>query len=110
MAFVGRPRFGLLGLIGCMGLATPAVAADDLAAARRFVEAHCAACHATSPGKPTHHPDAPPFADIAVRYPPSDLGEAFAEGIVVGHPDMPAFEFTEAEVDHLVRHLRNLRS
>lgn len=109
MAFIGHPQLGLLGLIGCMGLAMPALAADDLTAARRFVEGHCATCHATSPGEPTHHPDAPPFADIAVRYPPSDLEEAFAEGIVVGHPDMPAFEFTRIEVDHLVRYLRSLR-
>ena len=106
---IGTTRLAMLGLAACMMLAAPAFAADDLAAARRFVEAKCAACHATVPGAPTHHPDAPTFTEIAARYPPSDLAEAFAEGIVVGHPDMPAFEFSEVEVAHLVRHLQSLR-
>ena len=53
----------------------------------------CARCHAIAPGKVRKHPRAPSFMDIANRYSVWGLQEALAEGIVVGHADMPKFVF-----------------
>ncbi len=88
---------------------SPAVLAADLADGSRLVQDKCAACHAVEPRTPSPHQDAPPFADVANRYKPEDLAEAFAEGIVVGHPDMPEFTLTPNEIDALIAYLESLR-
>jgi hypothetical protein len=41
---------------------------------------------------------APPFGDLSKRYPIENLAEAFAEGIVTGHPAMPRFTFEPREI------------
>ena len=53
---------------------------------RRFVEAHCARCHAVGRAGPSPLAAAPPFRRLHERYPVEDLKEALAEGIVTGHP------------------------
>ncbi len=83
--------------------------ADDVADGRKIVERNCVACHKIQTGDPARHPDAPAFADIAALYPPDALAETFAEGAMVGHIDMPEFEFTADEIRHLVRFLETLR-
>lgn len=57
------------------------------------------------------NPKAPPLREIARKYKPEDLEEAFAEGIMVGHqsPDMPAFELEPAQIDALTAYLRALK-
>jgi hypothetical protein len=45
---------------------------------------------------------------VAKLYPPETLEEALAEGIMVGHDDMPAFEFTADQVEQLIAFLKSL--
>ena len=52
--------------------------------------------------------EAPPFRVVVTRYPPEDLAEALAEGIVSGHPDMPEFVFQPAEIESIVTYLGTL--
>jgi hypothetical protein len=52
--------------------------------------------------------EAPPFRKLPERYPVEHLAEAFAEGIVVGHPAMPQFAFEPPEIDALLSYLRSL--
>jgi hypothetical protein len=54
-------------------------------------------------------PEAPPFQAIARKHPVEALAEAFAEGIVTGHPAMPQFILEPAEIDAVLAHLRQLR-
>ncbi|MBV7257530.1 c-type cytochrome [Pacificimonas sp. WHA3] len=68
----------------------------------------CAECHAIEAAE-SPHPNAPPFQVIAERYPPEALAEAFAEGIDVGHPDMPNFMFEPGENADLIAFLQSLR-
>src|SRR5687768_15351027 len=56
-----------------------------------FVRIHCAQCHAIDKSSPSPLRDAPPFRTLHRRYPVESLQEAFAEGIVTGHPSMPEF-------------------
>lgn len=83
----------------------------DLGAVRGRIlaEDHCARCHGVVAGARSRHAEAPPFAEIAGRYPPAFLAEALAEGLVVGHPDMPPFRFTPDQVADLIGHLNSLR-
>ena len=93
-------------LVGAHGaLAQNASAKRGEALARE----RCGRCHAVTRTERSHHPQAPGFHRIALRYPPEQMEEALAEGITVGHPDMPEFAFTPAEVNDLVSHLRRLR-
>ncbi|MBZ6377518.1 hypothetical protein B5C34_04520 [Pacificimonas flava] len=75
---------------------------------RQLAETYCASCHDIDEGT-SPHPDAPSFARAANRYPPDMLGEAFAEGIQVGHPDMPVFEMDVPNIERLTAYLRTLR-
>ena len=51
---------------------------------------------------------APPFRDLPKRYPVENLAEAFAEGIVTGHPAMPRFTFEPREIDALLTYIAGL--
>ena len=76
---------------------------------RNLAKEHCAGCHAIAPGEISPNPSAPPFKDVARLYPPETLEEALAEGIMVGHEDMPAFEFTADQVEQLIAFLKSLQ-
>ena len=75
---------------------------------RNLATERCGACHAIAPGDLSQNADAPPFAEVAKLYPPESLEEALAEGIMVGHEEMPAFEFTPDQVEQLIAYLKSL--
>ena len=75
-----------------------------------FAAANCAACHAIGPTGTGQHPMAPPFRDIAKRYPVRQLSEAFAEGIVTAHPDMPEFILTVDDNRSLIAYLESVQT
>jgi hypothetical protein len=52
---------------------------------------------------------APPFRTLSQSYPLNSLEEAFAEGILVGHPDMPDFQLEPAQIDHLIAYLNSIQ-
>jgi mono/diheme cytochrome c family protein len=47
---------------------------------------------------------------VVLRYPPDQLAEALAEGIMSGHPDMPEFTFEPAEIEAIVGYLATLKA
>jgi len=53
-------------------------------------------------------PEAPPFRRLHDRYKIDDLAEAFAEGIVVGHKEMPPFEFGPPQINALLAYIKSL--
>jgi cytochrome c len=85
----------------------PAMA--DAKRGERLAQEKCGACH--SVGARGSSPDlkAPLFRAIAVQWPPEQLQEALAEGIVTGHNAMPEFTFSPRQIDDLVDHLNRLR-
>lgn len=82
--------------------------ADTVAKGRTIMEANCARCHAIGKDDTSHHKEAPPFRVVVTRYPPENLAEALAEGIVSGHPDMPEFVFEPPEIEAIVAYLGTL--
>lgn len=110
---IGVRGWHLLGLIALaiMLQAIPSMEARaaDAAAGLKIVKNKCVRCHAIKTGGRGSHPDAPTFATLFKRYPPATLAEAFAEGIVVGHPDMPKFVFSTKQIDDLIAYLETLR-
>jgi mono/diheme cytochrome c family protein len=84
--------------------------AASIARGRLLMQANCTRCHATKAGEPSAHASAPSFATLFGAYPPEYLQEAFAEGVFVGHGDMPAFEFAPEDIAALVAYLKTLEA
>lgn len=66
----------------------------------------CSRCHEVGKEGTSTHPEAVPFRYVSKLYPVENLEEAFAEGIYVGHPDMPTFELRVDDVNDLLNYLR----
>lgn len=87
------------------------VSAEDpaVAAGQAIVEANCATCHAVAATDEGTHPQAPAFRTLSEHYPVADLAEALAEGIMVGHPDMPQFVATPEEIAAIIAYLESIQ-
>lgn len=87
---------------------------DPVAAAaergRRLATSACASCHAIGSEGASPMPEATPFRRIVHRYPPRQLEEGFAEGLVTAHPAMPTFIFRAGEIDDLIVYLETLEA
>ncbi|MBY0563924.1 MAG: cytochrome c [Hyphomonadaceae bacterium] len=81
----------------------------DAAEGRRLAEINCARCHAIGTGGESRHPMAPPFRTLSRNYPVNALEEAFAEGILVGHPAMPEFRLEPAQIDDLLAYIESVQ-
>lgn len=97
-----------VGLDGGWALGRPATAQTAEERGRALAEQHCARCHAIGREGRSPLPQAVLFRDLPKRYPVEQLAEAFAEGIVTGHPEMPEFAFEPPEIDALLAYLRSL--
>jgi mono/diheme cytochrome c family protein len=95
------------------GCASPGSAASDLdpqtADGRYLVRLHCADCHAVGRNDASRHSDAPALRTLSRNYPVVALEESLAEGIVVGHPDMPEFRFRPEDVAARISYLESIQ-
>ena len=103
------------GCAGQQGLDAPASSGASMTAqaaerGQRLASATCASCHATGQAGASPLVAAPPFRDIAHRYPLDQLEARFAEGLATSHPAMPAFVFRASEIDDLIAYLETLKA
>ena len=108
-----RAPLGLLAICCLVGIISVSPALSDpiegnIAAGKVFAEKNCARCHAIGRQGDSPHKDAPPLRTISRRYPLDTLYEAFAEGIVVGHPDMPEFELDPKVITDLLAYIQSI--
>jgi cytochrome c len=100
-------------LVTMGALAMSSVSAQKSAASLRRGQAlltkNCARCHATGTSGLSPHPAAPPFRTLSRKYPIDGLQEALAEGLSVGHPDMPEFVFGSDDVGAILAYLRSIQ-
>jgi mono/diheme cytochrome c family protein len=92
--------------------ASPPQSADldpQTAEGRFLVRVHCADCHAIGRNDASRHADAPAFRTLSQNYPVAALEESLAEGIVVGHPDMPEFRFRPEDVAAIISYLESIQ-
>ena len=85
------------------------VSAANAVEGHRLAEVHCARCHAIGLEGESPHPMAPAFRTLSHDYPVNALEEAFAEGVLVGHPEMPEFRFEPAQVDDLLAYIESIQ-
>ena len=96
--------------VSSVPMANAAVSRDPalIAAGHDLAYAECARCHGIGRTEESPMAEAPPFRRLHERYPIEQLAEALAEGIVVGHKEMPAFAFETAQIDALLAYLGSL--
>ena len=73
-----------------------------------IAEAQCSGCHAIGPEGASPREDAPPLRSVLAGYDPDALADDFREGIHVGHPDMPDFDFGPKGVDAVLAYLQTI--
>ena len=103
----------IIAIAGSLNTSFPAYAgggaAPDLNAGRTLAESRCAHCHAVGREDESPIAAAPPFRHLGRKWPVDNLAEALAEGIVVGHPAMPAFAFSPPEIDDFLGWLQEIQ-
>ncbi|MFL6797528.1 MAG: c-type cytochrome [Xanthobacteraceae bacterium] len=92
---------------GMSAVAEPGPSAEERGEA--LLRKNCARCHAVGRTGASPHPEAPPFRSLSDRYEVDGLAESLAEGISVGHPDMPEFIFEADEVGAIIAYLRSIQ-
>lgn len=80
-----------------------------LARGHEIAAANCASCHAIGRNDDSVAPEAPAFRTLSQNYRVDTLEEALAEGISVGHPAMPQFQFDPDDVHALVLYLQSIQ-
>ncbi len=78
---------------------------------REIASANCSRCHAIGVKGESPNPKSPPFRTLSEKYPLTDLEEALAEGIVVGHEgaQMPPFAFSAEQIGALLAYLASVQ-
>ena len=106
------PGIGIAAAAALMAGATLAAGAEPLSpSAQRglvFVRTNCAQCHAIGREGASPLAIAPPFRTLHKKYPVESLAEAFAEGIVTGHPSMPEFRLEPDRINAVISYLKTL--
>ena len=96
--------------------ATPPATAETASPAmllrgKAIAQANCGRCHAIGPTGASPNPKSPPFRTLSHKYPLTDLEEALAEGIVVGHEgaEMPQFRLSTGQIAALLAYLGSIQ-
>lgn len=87
----------------------PLEGAELLARGEAMAETLCAQCHSVRRTGDSPHREAIKFRQISWRYPVGDLAEPLAEGIMVGHPDMPEWQFEPMDIEALLTYIESIQ-
>ena len=88
----------------------PPQTSTNLSEGKQIAEQYCSSCHAIGKTDKSAHVEAVAFRDISKMYPVTDLEEALAEGLSVGHEDMPQFVFHPDEINSFLAYLDSIQT
>jgi cytochrome c len=77
---------------------------------RALAERMCSQCHAIGKSGQNPHAGAPAFRALDRRVDLDSFMERLSEGLMVGHPDMPAFRFTREDARAFLLYLRSIQA
>lgn len=98
---------GIIGWLIAISSGVPCLA-SSAEQGKRLALTYCARCHAIDKVSPSPLKIAPPFRTLHERYPVKMLEESLAEGIITGHPTMPAFRFDGDQIGDFIAFLKTL--
>lgn len=82
--------------------------AEEVELGRQIASSQCADCHGIDKEDP-RRTDAPALRYILADYDGDALAEDFRDGLKVGHPDMPQFQFGPKSTDLLLSYLISIQ-
>ena len=74
-----------------------------------LVAENCTVCHSVNSSESSPREDAPALDRVLETYNSESLADDFREGIHVGHPDMPDFDFGAKGTDEVVAYLISIQ-
>ncbi|HET9159902.1 MAG TPA: cytochrome c [Caulobacteraceae bacterium] len=83
--------------------------AAEIRQGRALAQQQCGACHAVGPTGKSPRAPAPPFRQLGSRFDIEAMPEALAEGISVGHPEMPQVIWEARDIEAFMAYLRTLQ-
>ena len=105
---IGRVAAALLLLGTSVGFAEQGEPPE--ARGRALAERMCSQCHAIDKSGRSPHVGAPAFRALDRRLDLDSFMDRLREGLMVGHPDMPAFRFTRDDARAFVLYLRSIQA
>ncbi len=99
----------VLGLGACQHIEDAEDEAALLADGHEIAQTQCGSCHAVGSVDLSPREDAPPLREISRRYQLPVLEEELMQGIKLGHPSMPTFQFSPRGTDALLAYMRQLQ-
>jgi mono/diheme cytochrome c family protein len=104
-------RYGVaLGFLLCLVTLQPALAQSAAERGRDLAARLCGQCHGLGAADTSPHRTAPAFRRIGARINLDELEQRLREGILAGHPEMPAFVLRQEEARAMVVYLRSIRA
>ncbi|MBB42074.1 MAG: hypothetical protein CMF01_18535 [Hyphomonas sp.] len=82
--------------------------AEEIELGRQVAASQCADCHGIDK-EDARRTDAPPLRYILADYDGDALAEDFRDGLKVGHPEMPQFQFGPKSTDLLLSYLMSIQ-
>lgn len=110
---MAKGAMALMVAIAAGGALGPTVARGedpDVATGLRIARDACSPCHAIGKTGASPKAEAPVFRELGRKYPVENLEEALAEGVVVGHPQMPEVKMNEREIAAFVAWLKTIQT
>jgi mono/diheme cytochrome c family protein len=74
-----------------------------------LLASNCARCHSVNRTGESPNSAAPPFRTLSRKYPIDSLSEALAEGLSVGHAEMPEFVFDPDEITAILTYMKSIQ-
>lgn len=106
----------ILMLVGAIALPTPQPGAGaaapsklELQRGQAIVTRDCGSCHAVGLRGRSPRAGAPTFRTLGAKYDLEGLSETLAEGIYVGHPDMPERAYPAEDVAAVIAYLQSIQ-
>ncbi|MEZ5946353.1 MAG: hypothetical protein R3C13_01680 [Hyphomonas sp.] len=82
--------------------------AEEIVVGEEMAGEHCARCHGMGSDDAVRT-DAPALRHLLSDVDSEALKDDFREGIKIGHPDMPQFEFSPMETDMLLSYIVSIQ-
>ena len=86
-----------------------ALAQEPSQRGRVLLEEFCARCHALGKTGASPHETAPPFRRLDRSFDLDEFAVKLQQGLLAGHPDMPAFKFNEEDARAVSAYLRSVQ-
>lgn len=103
---------GLVILVALLSIAGAAAAQERAQRERgeQLVRMNCGRCHAVGETGRSPNRAAPPMRELHRRYSLDALANALDEGMLKGHPAMPQFNFSQADINAIIAYLRSIQT